>query len=267
MKRPNRSKPPRKAPPLKKVRQLIDLTVDKRALRRYILGMGKKLASPDRPAAVAYVRVSSREQAETGGSLEAQREAVLRHSVLCGLDLVDTFEDAGISGSKDETKRAGLASALAAIREGRASVLVVAHSDRLSRDSDYAGSIRHELKTIGARVEIIAEVKDDPIRCAVDKMLAELERIRASQRMKLFHAGRKSHGLSAGPSPYGFTKGSDGRLEPLPGETEVVERIKAEHASGAPLRTIAAGLARDSIATRTGASWSPALLSKILRRA
>lgn len=50
----------------------------------------------------------------------------------------------------------------------------------------------------GGHLVVIDEAKDDPIRRAVDKMLAELERIRGSQRMKTWNGERKAKGLPAG---------------------------------------------------------------------
>lgn len=247
-------------------RMHLGLTVDKRRLRAYLEGMAKKLAAPDRPRAIGYVRVSSAKQAAEGGSLEAQRDAIIRAAVLSGLDLLDVFADAGISGGKDETKRPGLAAALEAIESGRASVLIVKHSDRLSRDSDLAGFLAVQVKRAGGRLEIIDEAKNDPIRTAVDKMLAELERIRGSQRMKTFHATRKAKGLPAGPAPFGFTVGEDGKLVPLASEYPTVERVRSLRAAGSSLRQIVATLNADDILSPTGKSWNPATVAKILSR-
>lgn len=256
-----------KAPPRKKRRQEVGLTLDKRAVRAYLLAMAKTLDSPDRPAAVIYARVSSRRQAEEGGSLEAQLEACARHAVLSGLEVVDTFTDGGISGGKDETRRPGLALALEAVRSGRASVLVVRHADRLSRDSDLAGHLRVEVKRAGGRLEVVDEAKNDPIRLAVDKMLAELERIRGSQRMKTFHATRKAKGLHAGPAPFGFQKGPDGRLERDAERWPVVERILSARAEGRSLRDVAALLEAEGLPAPKGGAWSAQTVANIARAA
>jgi site-specific DNA recombinase len=228
--------------------------------------MSRALESPRRPVAVGYCRVSSRKQADDGGSLEAQREAIIREAVLGGLDVLDVFADGGISGGKGEKSRPGLGAALDAIRSGAASVLIVKHADRLSRDTDYAGHLRTIVKEAGGRLVVIEEAKDDPIRRAVDKMLAELERIRGSQRMKTFHAIRRAAGLPAGPAPYGYETGPDGRLVPLAAEASTVARVLKMHREGASLRAIAAALGREKVPTRTGAAWSPAVIAKIIGR-
>jgi len=242
-------------------------TIDRRAIRAHILRVANKLSSPKRPRAYGYIRVSTAKQVEEGGSLEAQRESIARHCVLSGYDLVGMGEDAGISGGKGEDARPGLREALDAIRSGRADVIVVTHIDRLARDTDEGGHIRVEVKRAGGKVDSIAEVKDDPIRKAVDRMLAELERIRTSQRMAAWNAQRRAKGLPAGPAPFGYRIGPDGRLEAVEAEAPVLERILARHAEGASLRAIAAELNVDAVATRTGKAWNQQTVSSILRRA
>ncbi len=167
---------------------------------------------------------------------------------------------------KRRRRRPGLAEALNSIKSKRASVLIVAHSDRLARDTDLAGYLRVRVKQAGGRVIAIGEAKDDPIRAALDRMLAELERVRGSQRMKFFHAARKAKGLHAGPAPYGSRTGADGRLESVPEEAPVVERIAAMKAQGASLRAVAAALNHDRIPTRSGRPWNAQTVLKILGR-
>lgn len=250
----------------KKIRHKLGLTVDKRAVRAYILRVAKILKSPLRPVAVGYIRVSSRKQADEGGSLAAQHEAVIREAVLSGFALAEVFADEGISGGKGLEARPGLAAAMREVEEGRAVAVIVAHSDRLARDTDLAGYLRVRLKQAGGSVIAVGEVKGDPIRAAVDRMLAELERVRGSQRMKFFHATRKAKGFHAGPAPYGFRTGADGHLEPVPKETPVVERIVAMKAERASLRAIAAALNAAAVPTRTGARWAAGTILKVLRR-
>jgi DNA invertase Pin-like site-specific DNA recombinase len=80
---------------------------------------------------VAYVRVSTSEQSDSGAGLEAQRRAVIDAAVTRGWSLVHIHEDAGLSGKS--LNRPGLTAAIAAIETGMADALVVAKLDRLSR--------------------------------------------------------------------------------------------------------------------------------------
>jgi site-specific DNA recombinase len=224
-------------------------------------------ASSGRPRAVGYVRVSTQKQADEGGSLAVQKEAVIRRSVLSGYELVQIFEDAGVSGGKGEEGRAGLKAAIDMVRRGEAQVLLVTHADRLARDIDEAGHARVEVKRAGGKVDVIAEAKHDPIRHAVDKMLAELERLRASERMRVWNAARRARGLPSGPAPYGFAIGPGGGLLPVTSEQPVIERMRQMREAGSTLQAIADALNHDRIRTRAGNPWGVQAVSNVLKRA
>ena len=80
---------------------------------------------------VAYTRVSTREQAEEGYSLSAQRYRLEAWCLALGHELVHVYEDAGCTGSN--MNRPGFQAALAALRGGQADGLVVTKLDRLTR--------------------------------------------------------------------------------------------------------------------------------------
>ena len=242
------------------------LPLDNSAFRTYLGGMARKLSTPNRTKAIGYVRVSSKVQAAEGRSLEDQRDAIIRHAVLNGMELVDVLADGGISGGKDEEKRPGLAAALDALRAGRASVLIVKHVDRLSRDSDLAGFLKVTVKRAGGALVVLDDTEKSPMEKLFDQVVAEIERLRGSERMKFVYAAKKSKGEWVGPVPFGFRLGSDGALEAVEAEAPIVERILARHASGASLRAIAAELNADAVPTRTGKAWNPMTISGIVKR-
>src|ERR1035437_7081407 len=82
--------------------------VDRTALFKYLKRVEKRIRTPKRVPSVGYVRVSTSRQAEQGESIEEQRDAVTLYAAANGLDLVAVYEDAGISGTKDEDRRPGL---------------------------------------------------------------------------------------------------------------------------------------------------------------
>lgn len=112
---------------------------------------------------VAYCRVSTDQQADSGLSIEAQREQLVSFTIASGLELVGLFIDAGISGAKDETERPGLREALAAIHERRADALVVSKRDRLARDMSLAGYIETMIRRAGAELIVLDEQDVSPI--------------------------------------------------------------------------------------------------------
>ena len=67
--------------------------------------------------AIAYIRVSTQEQATEGVSLDAQRAKLNAYAAFRGLDL-DIIVDAGVSAAKPLAKRPGGARLLAAVKSG-----------------------------------------------------------------------------------------------------------------------------------------------------
>ncbi len=247
----------------KEKRQDTGRRLDKRTARAYLLHVAKTIQTPGRPKAIGYVRVSSRKQADEGASLEVQREALIRHAVFSGFDLLRVETDGGISGGKGEEKRPGLAAVLEAVRSGEASVVLVKHADRLSRDTELAYYLRHEVRKAGGRIEILDEVKNDRVRLAIDIMIAEIEKVRGSERMRGFLAARKAKGLLPGFAPFGMRRAADGRLEADPEAAATVARIVRMRAQGASLRAIAAALNADHTPGRT---WNQETVRGVVKR-
>ena len=80
---------------------------------------------------ILYCRVSTREQADSGISLDAQRAKLTAYADLYDLDVVEVVEDAGESAKS--LKRPGLQRALDMLRSGSAEGLAVVKLDRLTR--------------------------------------------------------------------------------------------------------------------------------------
>ena len=85
---------------------------------------------PSKPD-LAYLRVSTSDQADGGAGLAAQRAAILAEAERRGWSEARFIEDAGYSGKS--TNRPGLRVALEVLKAGRARGLIVAKMDRLSR--------------------------------------------------------------------------------------------------------------------------------------
>ena len=92
------------------------------------------MRSPAAPSkrAIAYLRVSTEQQADSGLGLEAQQASVNAAAARMKLQLAQTFVDAGTSGSLAIEDRPVLLDAVAALKRG--DVLLVAKRDRLGRD-------------------------------------------------------------------------------------------------------------------------------------
>lgn len=217
---------------------------------------------------VAYCRVSTDQQAESGLSIEAQREQLVSFAIASGLELVGLHIDAGISGAKDENERPGLRQALAAITEGRADALVVSKRDRLARDMSLAGYIETTIRRAGGELIVLDEQDVSPITRCVMQMVAQIERELASQRTRLAMKALRDQGKHCGSTPYGYEI-VNGRLEPKAGEIEVVQKIVElrNRKTKTTLADIAAYLTNSGVPTRRGGKWSAEQVRSILQRA
>lgn len=209
--------------------------------------------TPQSPAVIGYVRVSTAEQADSGLGLSAQRAAIETECARRGWGLAEVYEDAGTS-AKSLSGRPALAAALGSLAEGQASTLVVSKLDRLARSvADFAGLVRRAESEGWALVVVdLAVDMSTPtggLLANVTASVAEWERRIIAQRTKDALAIRKAEGVKLG--------------RPRLLDAAVAERIRSERADGGTLQAIADRLNAEGITTPTGKVWSPALVRKV----
>src|SRR5881227_2993681 len=145
--------------------------------------------------AVAYYRVSTKQQQRSGLGIEAQRATVMRFAEAERLTIVAEFVEAETGKGADALdRRPQLAVALAAAKTAKCYVLV-SKLDRLSRDVAFVAGL------MAQRVPfIVAELgRDaDPFMLHLYAALAEKERRLISERTKAALAAKKAGGASLG---------------------------------------------------------------------
>lgn len=141
-------------------------------------------------AFVAYYRVSTDKQGQSGLGLEAQRAAVELHARSVGAEVVAEFQDVE-SGRKAD--RVGLLAALAACRSKRATLLI-AKLDRLARSVAFISNLME------GGVDFVAADMPTVNRLTVHVLaaVAEHEREMISQRTKAALAAAKARGTRLG---------------------------------------------------------------------
>ena len=110
-------------------------------------------------SAIAYLRVSTRQQGQSGLGIEAQRAALARFAEAEGMTLIGEYVEIETGKGADALdRRPQLAAALAAARSAKCSV-VVSKLDRLSRDVAFVSGL------MAQRVPfIVAELGSGPIK-------------------------------------------------------------------------------------------------------
>src|SRR3954464_1237419 len=147
--------------------------------------------------AVAYLRVSTKQQHRSGLGIEAQRAAVTRFAEAEDLRIVAEFVEAETGKGADALdRRPQLAAALWAARSAKCSVLV-SKLDRLSRDVAFVSGLMVQRVPF-----IVAELgRDaDPFMLHLYAALAEKERRLISERTKAALAAKKERGAKLGNS-------------------------------------------------------------------
>jgi DNA invertase Pin-like site-specific DNA recombinase len=222
--------------------------------------------------ALAYLRVSTDKQADSGLGLDAQQASVTACAARLGLPLAAVFTDAGTSGALTIEDRPVLLDAVAALRRGDA--LLVAKRDRLGRDVIAVALIERLITKRGARVVSAAGEgtdNDDPSGMLMRRLIdsfAEYERLIIGARTRAALAAKRRRGERISRfAPFGYEFGADGRtLEPASSEQETLRAIRERHAAGHTLRAIAADLNRTGSRTRAGSPWRFEYVRSVLRR-
>ena len=220
--------------------------------------------------AVAYLRVSTREQADSGLGLDAQRDACLRLAAELGAELSEDsiFVDAGVSGGADLDKCPALLSALDALAGG--AVLLVARRDRLGRDVYRLALVERLADRAGARIVSAdgAGNGDDPAALLMRRMVdafAEYERQLIGARTRAALATKRRKGETTGRAPWGFRVGADGvTLEPCPEERRIVDAVQQAGARGLSQRAIARELNAAGYVNRAGRPFNNVTVGRIL---
>lgn len=203
--------------------------------------------------AFGYTRVSTVDQVN---GLQAQDQAIARYCEFKGLELANLYTDHGCSGKHPLGQRPRGAALLRDLRPG--DHVVIHKLDRAWRNArdclatveawDAQGVILHI-------VDMNLDVGSPMGRCflTIAAAFAEMERRFISQRTK---EGLAQSDKIPGPPPFGST----------PEEAETLGRARWMRAQGYSYLKICRALDQQGRTTRTGKTWDPGTLRRILTR-
>lgn len=221
--------------------------------------------------AIAYIRVSTEEQAAEGVSIEAQREKLVAWCTVNEHELVEVYIDAGLSGGRADN-RPELQRALDHVtRIGGA--LVVYRLSRLARSTRDTLAIADRLDRAGADLVSLSEKIDTST--AAGKMvfrmlavLAEFERDLICEQTCSALAYKRNKGERIGKTPFGYDLDDDGvHLVENDLEQGIIREITILRSDGYSLRAIAAELDRRGVMTKEQKpTWTHTAVKRILDR-
>jgi DNA invertase Pin-like site-specific DNA recombinase len=202
------------------------------------------------PRVIAYLRVSTDEQATNGGGLDAQRTALEAEFERRGWANVEWASDAGASGK--DLHRPGIERALERLTNDEADILAVAKLDRLSRSLlDFASlmdrATREGWSLIALDMGLDLSTPSGELMAAVLASFAQFERRLIGERTKAGLAAKRNAGT---------LRGRIGR--PLTLERGTRRRVQDLRDSGLTYAAIAEQLNAEGVPTaRGGVAWYP----------
>ena len=214
--------------------------------------------------AIAYIRVSTNQQADQGHSLLAQQEKVNAYASLYDLEIVETVVE---TGSAKNLNREGLQGALAQIKSGKADALIVVKLDRLTRSVVDLGYL---VETYFNKAGLLSVSEQIDTRSASGRLVlnvlasvSQWEREAIGERTAVVKQSMKANGLYCGGIvPYGQMLVS-GELVTNPNEQAIINRAKALRSEGHSLRKIATMFGNEGLKTRKDTDFSHVLVSRM----
>lgn len=217
--------------------------------------------------AAGYLRVSTREQASSGFSMEDQEDKLRRLGAARDCGSLTLFPDPGISGETIEG-RPGLSAMLLAIQDGQFDAVYVVDDSRLGRGDLVGAVIRDRLRRAKVRLVTPSGERDlsDPGDSFMATVLGAASALEQSLRTQKTLEGHRRAALNGhmpgGPPPFGYRivredNGRHKRLEVDDRERQVLDvaaKVLVEErgtTGDAVVRLSALGLTR-----RRGARWT-----------
>lgn len=183
--------------------------------------------------AVGYIRVSTPQQAKEGESLDTQRGAIKRFvQSKEGWELVGTYADEGISGTKSRDQRPALRELYEDAKKKKFEYVVI---HRLSRFGRNARDLLNNVQALTENGVQLVSIKDaidystpsGKFMLTMLSAVAELEREIIEEQMKENKLARWKGGRTiVGSLPFGYKwNKEEKKIEVIPKEAELYNRI------------------------------------------
>jgi len=207
---------------------------------------------------IAYYRVSTDRQGQSGLGIEAQQAAVAQHLNRNGdWTLIEEYTEIE-SGQRND--RPELGKAIAACKRQRA-VLVIAKLDRLARSVAFVANLME------SGVEFLAVDNPHANKLMVHMLaaFAEHERDQISQRTRDALAAAKARGVELGK--YGKVLARQNRAAADRFARQIEPEIMKLRAGGiTSIRALANELNQRQVATAAGGQWHPQTVHRLIQR-
>jgi DNA invertase Pin-like site-specific DNA recombinase len=210
--------------------------------------------------AFAYLRVSGKGQID-GDGFPRQLVAIKAYAAKHDIKVIRVFREEGVGGEKELENRPALLELMTALHSNGVKLVMVEKLDRLARDLMVQETIIGDLRKNGFDLVSVGEpdlLQNDPSRKLMRQIfgaISEYEKTMIVLKLRGARVRQKAKtGRCEGAKPNGE----------LPGESAVIERMKALRATGMGFDRIAAALNAEGIKPRRGVRWHGLTVNKIL---
>jgi len=224
--------------------------------------------------AVLYARYST--DLQSPRSIDDQFNLCRAFAEREDLVVTRTYEDRGMSGGT-LAGRKGILELLAAADRKEFDVLIVEALDRLARNNEDLNHIHNKLNFLG--IPMIA-VNDGgqaatTITVGLQGLMGQVFREEGRKKIRRGMEPRARQGQNMGGKAYGYVakvklthdERDRGKLEIIPEQAEVVQRIFTEYSQGKSPRQIACALNNDKIPSPSGGKWNASTINGSKQRA
>jgi len=210
---------------------------------------------------VAYYRVSTDKQGQSGLGLEAQQKAVMDYLNGGKWELVGEFTEVETGkGAKALDKRPQLAAAIETCKKHKAK-LVIAKLDRLARNVHFISGLM-ETKVDFVAVDMPTA---EPFMLHVYAAMAEEETRRISRRTKDALAAAKARGVVLGRNGKNLARINKGEADKrADGLRNTIKQLRADGI--VTVRAITDELNRKQVPTAKGGKWHVPTVHNLLKR-
>lgn len=216
--------------------------------------------------AVAYLRVSGKDQVD-GGGFDRQNGSCSNLASAKQFTVARTFEEKAIPGWKDEDERPAFKEMIAYMLDSQTKIVIIESLDRLARSYRvqeqlilYLAAKDLTLYSANTGENITEAVMGDPMKKALVQIQGVFAELDKSMIVAKLRKGRQRvkalRGRCEGGKPFGHYEG----------EGLILASILAQGKAGFPCKDIAERLNSRRLPTRSGKPWSGPVIAKILRR-
>jgi len=217
---------------------------------------------------LGYIRVSSKMQSEKGYSMKNQLIKIKDYCKYMDYELVDVFEDNGISGMSVD-KRGGYKEMVEFLVNNEIDGVVVYSLSRLGRRMkdviEFMDLLKkNDIKFFSIKENLNNEDKIGSLILNIMSSINEFEVENIRERIRDVKREKKKNGLVYGRLMYGYDN-VNGELVKNEVELKVIKRIKNLRSRGWSWRRISIKLNEDGIRSKEGKIWYDGSLYNMMR--